>query len=77
MSIIYSHGYYQRKYLDMTMGINTSVTHNYGELQMVNKTPIIDHNPRVRNVHGELQTLSLNVINVSSLHTYYGDINHL
>ena len=44
---------------------------------MVNKNSIIDTNPRVKHVHGELQTLCLNTIDIPSLHTDHGKINYL
>ena len=59
------------------MVIDTSTTHAYGELQMVDKKLIIDNNPRSKHVHGEFQILCHNAIDVLSLHTDYGEINHL
>ena len=76
-SATHVYGELQIVYKNSIRDYNTKVKHVHGELQMVNKHLNIDNNPRVQNVHGELQTLYHNVIDDSSLHTDYGEINHL
>ena len=76
-SATHVYGELQIVYKNSIRDYNTKVKHVHEELQMVNKHLNIDNNPRFQNVHGELQTLYHNVIDDSSLHTDYGEINHL
>ncbi len=76
-SATHVYGELQIVYKNSIRDYNTKVKHVHGELQMTNTHLNIDNNPRVQNIHGELKTLYHNVIDDLSLHTDYGEINHL